>query len=61
MNWLVFLIEWRTLTFHLQHKHSGTFAKRKYEELSYPPNPKMCDPIPVALLKMQPHYSQSSC
>ena len=24
------------LTFHLQHKHSGTFATRKYEELSYP-------------------------
>ena len=23
-------------------------------------NPKMCDPIPVTLLKMQPHYSQSS-
>ena len=31
-------IEWRTLliTFHLQYKHSGTFANRKYEELSYP-------------------------
>ena len=24
------------LTFHLQYKHSGTFANRKYEELSYP-------------------------
>ena len=23
-------------TFHLQCKHSGTFANRKYEELSYP-------------------------
>ena len=23
-------------------------------------NPKMCDPILVTLLKMQPHYSQSS-
>ena len=23
-------------TFHLQYKHSGTFANRKYEELSYP-------------------------
>ena len=22
--------------FHLQYKHSGTFANRKYEELSYP-------------------------
>ena len=24
------------LTFHLQYKHSGTFANGKYEELSYP-------------------------
>ena len=42
-------IEWRTLliTFHLQYKHSGTFANRKYEELSYPQNQKMCDPILV--------------
>ena len=23
-------------TFHLRYKHSGTFANRKYEELSYP-------------------------
>ena len=23
-------------TFHLQYKHSGTFANHKYEELSYP-------------------------
>ena len=35
-------------------------AKRKYEELSYPKNPKMCDPILVTLLKMQPHSSHSS-
>ena len=48
-------------TFHLQYKHSGTFANCKCEELSYPKNPKMCDPILVTLLKMQPHYSQSSC
>ena len=27
MNWPIF---------HLQYKHSGTFANRKYEELSYP-------------------------
>ena len=27
---------------------------------SYPKNPKMCDPIVVTLLKMRPHYSQSS-
>ena len=24
--------------FHLQYKHSCTFANRKYEELSYPKN-----------------------
>ena len=47
-------------TFHLQYKHSGTFANRKYEELSYPKNQKMCDPILVTLLKMRPHDSQSS-
>ena len=47
-------------TFHLQHKYPGTFANHKYEQLSYPKNPKMCGPILVTLLKMQPHYSQSS-
>ena len=31
-----------------------------YEEVSHPQNPKMCDPILVTLLKVQPHYSQSS-
>ena len=31
-----------------------------YEELSYPKNQKMCDPILVTLLKMRPHYSQST-
>ena len=35
-------------TFHLQNKYSGKFANRKYEELSYPKDPKMCDPIPAA-------------
>ena len=35
-------------TFHLQYKHSGTFDNRKYEELSYPKNPKMCDHIIVS-------------
>ena len=29
-------------------------------EFSYPKNPRMCDPIQVTLLKMQPHSSQSS-
>ena len=47
-------------TFNLQFKHSGTFAIRKHEELSYLKNQKMCDPILVTLLKMRPHYSQSS-
>ena len=43
-------------TFHLQHKHSGTFANHKYEELSYPKNLKMCDPnIVNPLAKMRPH------
>ena len=49
-----------TLLCHLQYKHSGTFANRKYEELSYPKNQKMCDPILVTLLKMPLHESQSS-
>ena len=48
------------LTLFLQYKHSGTFANRKYEDLSYPKNQKMCDPILVSVLKMRPHYSQSS-
>ena len=42
-------------TFHLQYKYPDTFANRKYEQLSYPNNPKMCDPILVTLLKMQPN------
>ena len=47
-------------TFHLQYKHSGTFANRKCEELIFiPKNPKMCDPILVTPLKMRPRYSQS--
>ena len=41
------------ITFHPQYKHSGTFANREYEELSYPKNRKMCDPILVTLLKMR--------
>ena len=44
-------------TFHLQ---SGTFANRKYEELSNPQNQKMCYPILVTLLIMRPHFSRSS-
>ena len=48
------------LTFHLQYKHSGMFAKRKYEGLSYPNNQKMCDPILVTLLKMRPQSSREN-
>ena len=32
-------------TFHLQYKHSDRLDNRKYEKLSYPKNPKRCDPI----------------
>ena len=39
--------------FHIRYKHSGTFANRTYEELSYPKNQKMCHPILVTLLKMR--------
>ena len=46
--------------FHLHDEHSGTFANRKYEELSYSQKFEMCDPILVPLLKMRPHFSQSS-
>ena len=33
-------------TFHLQYKHSGTFANRKYGELSYPQKIRKC-PTPL--------------
>ena len=37
MNWPIFRLNEEHFTFHLfEYKHSGTFAKRKYEELSYP-------------------------
>ena len=37
MNWPIFFrLNEEHLTFLLQYKHSGTFANRKYEELSYP-------------------------
>ena len=32
-------------TFHLSYKHSDRLDNRKYEKLSYPKNPKRCDPI----------------
>ena len=47
-------------TFHLLYKFPGTFANRKYEQLSTPKKPKMSDPTLITLLKMQPRYSQSS-
>ena len=46
-------------TFHIQYKHSGMFANRNYDEPSYPKHQKMCNPILVTLLKMQPRDSQS--
>ena len=45
MNWPIFELNEEHFTFHLQYKHSDTFATRKCEELSYPKNQKMCDPI----------------
>ena len=33
------------LTFHPQYKYSGTFANRKYEELSHPKRPKIVTPF----------------
>ena len=36
--------------FHLRYKHSGSFANRKYEELSYPQKSGNL----VTLLKMRP-------
>ena len=41
-------------TSHLQCKHSGLFANRKYEELSYPKIRKCVTPF-VTVLKMRPH------
>ena len=35
MNWPFFRLDEEHLNFHLQYKHSGTFANRKHEELSY--------------------------
>ena len=49
-----------TLLFTYSTTILATFANRKYKQLSYTKNPKMCDPILVTLLKMQPHHSQSS-
>ena len=60
-NPLNFILKWIDIfcelneehfAFHLQDEHSGTFANRKYEELSHNKNPKMNNPILVTLLKM---------
>ena len=50
MNWPIFRLNEEHFTFHLQYKHSGTFANHKYGELSYPKNSET----------VRPHYSQSS-
>ena len=60
MNWAILNEE--HFPFHPQCKHSGTFGK--YEELSFPKNQKMCDPILVTLLKMlksakRGHYTRA--
>ena len=47
MNWPTFELNEEHLTFHLQCKHSGTFANRKYEELSYPKKSENFRPILV--------------
>ena len=36
MNWPIFELNKEHFTFHLKCKHSGTFANRRYEELSNP-------------------------
>ena len=56
-------IEWRMhFTFHLQYKHCGTFANRKFEELPYPKKSGNVRPHSSnAIRKMLPHHSHSSC
>ena len=49
-------------TFHLQCKHSGTFANRKFEELPYPKKSGNVRPHSSnSIRKMLPHHSHSSC
>ena len=49
---LTHFLDWmkNTFSFHLQYKHSGTIANRKYGELSYPQKSE----------NVRSHYSQSS-
>ena len=44
-----------TLLFHLWYKHSGMFANRKYEELSYPKKSENLRPHSSNSIKMRPH------
>ena len=50
MNWPIFRRNEENFTFHLQYKHSGSFANHKYGELSYPKNSE----------NVRPHYTKSS-
>ena len=60
MNWPCFRLNEEHFTFHLQYKHFGPFANRKYEELSYPKKAENVRSHSSNSLKMRPHYSQSS-
>ena len=49
-------------TFHLQYKHSGTFANRKFEELPHPKKSGNVRPHSSnSIGKMLPHHNHSSC
>ena len=50
MNLPIFRLNEEHFTFHRHYKHSGTFANRKYEELSYPKKSE----------NVQPHSSNST-
>ena len=49
MNWPIFILNEEHFTFRLLYKRSGTFAKRKFEEL---PDPKKSENV-------RPHFSNS--
>ena len=68
MNWPIFKLNKEHFTFHLQYKHSGTFADCKYEEQltflsqesenvwSHSSNPIIVNPV----VKMWPHPAAHS-
>ena len=58
MNWPLFRLNEEHFTLHAEH--SGTFANRKYEELSYPKKAENVRPHSSNSLKMRPHFSQPS-